>query len=91
MSIEFIIGTAVTLAGMLAAVVIFSIRTSISVAVALKGNTDAIKSLKEYMALQDKKNDEQDERLDEHDKKLSDHGERIVRIEQTHEVRGCVK
>jgi len=30
-------------------------------------------------------------KLDEHDEKLVDHGERIVKIETTHEVKRCVE
>ena len=89
MSFEVVVTICIAAVSGLAAVVIFSIRTSVSVSVALKGNTDAIVNLREYMELQDKKNDEQDKKLDEHDKKLAAHGEDISALKQTHRVRGC--
>lgn len=63
-------------------VIVFIVRVSVSFSVALSGNTEAIKTLTDYLEKQDKRNDKQDEAIE-------DHEVRIVRIEQTHKVKGC--
>jgi hypothetical protein len=51
---------------------------------AVAANTQAIKSLTDYMDRKDKHDDDQD-------KQLSNHERRITRIETTHEIKGCVE
>lgn len=53
----------------------------IKVSVAVQGNTQAIKTLTDYMTKQDARNDKQDE-------KLEDHETRIVKIETVHALEG---
>lgn len=53
----------------------------IKVSVAVQGNTQAIKTLTDYMTKQDARNDKQDE-------KLEDHEGRLVKIETVHELEG---
>jgi hypothetical protein len=51
----------------------------IKVAVAVQGNTEAIRTLTDYLDKQDARNDKQDS-------KLEDHETRIVKIETVHEI-----
>lgn len=56
--------------------------TLIRVFTALQRLTDATERLIKTM-------DDHDESIDEHDERLDNHEVRIVRIEQTHKLKGC--
>jgi len=58
------------------------IGTLIKVFTALQRLADATERLIKAM-------DAHDERIDEHDERLDNHEVRIVRIEQTHKLKGC--
>ena len=58
--------------------------TLIRVFTALQRLADATERLIKTM-------DDHDDRIDEHDERLDNHEVRIVRIEQTHKLKGCDK
>jgi hypothetical protein len=58
------------------------IATLIKVFTALQRLADATERLIKTM-------DDHDDRIDEHDERLDNHEVRIVRIEQTHKLKGC--
>jgi hypothetical protein len=58
------------------------IGTLIKVFTALQRLADATERLIKTM-------DDHDDRIDEHDERLDNHEVRIVRIEQTHKLKGC--
>lgn len=64
-------------------VLLFIIRLSVSLSGTLQENSGAIKTLTDYLEKQDKRNDEQDVTL-------KDHEGRLIEIETTHKVKGCV-
>ena len=74
-SIIALVGIGVTVMGAL-------IITLIRVFTALQRLADATERLIKTM-------DEHDDRIDEHSERLDNHEVRIVRIEQTHRLKGC--
>ena len=62
---------------------LFVVRLSMNVSGSLRENAGAIKTLTDYLEKQDKRNDEQDDAL-------KDHEVRLVEIETTHKVKGCI-
>jgi hypothetical protein len=75
---------ALTAAGILVAVGVPVFASYIKLNGSMAMNTQAIKTLTDYMARKDTHDDKQDEQLDDHER-------RITKIETTHEVKGCVE
>jgi hypothetical protein len=73
------VGTIILALGVVGTLIGVFIKFSVSV----QANTQAIKTLTDYMTKQDARNDKQDE-------KLEDHETRIVKIETVHELEGKV-